>query len=518
MAEVFISYKSERRRAAEHMAAVLERYGYSVWFDYQLIKGRDFGLQIDRKVREAKALVVLWCTRSVESRWVAEEVDLAHELGILVPVKIESCALPVGFRRQDYIDVSEWDGAPRSHRLDPVIEALEQKIVRPSVPDFKALKDYETIWRRFGALPLKAFAFDQPPEADEGDRGMPDRASPQRPIAEPHVNSERHTLVALAAQEWPAVRDSGDPRRLLRFEKHFAGTHYAEEARELREAVEATDRRRPAPGPEEYAEATRRRAEGLIEVRIGDGRNDDVRWLRPGSGKTEYFKDHPAGPEMVVVPAGAFLMGSRKGEGDNDERPQHKVTIARPFAVGRFAVTFDEWDAAVAAKGVKHTPHDAGWGRGRRPVVNVSWEDALAYVGWLSQAAGKIYRLLSEAEWEYCCRAGTTSVYSFGDTIDETQAQFSQGMTAEVGSFPANAWGLYDMHGNVWEWCEDNWHPTYQGAPEDGSVWKGGDASSRVLRGGSWHGNQQDLRSAIRDWVRPDGRDFRVSFRVARTL
>jgi TIR domain len=124
--EIFISYKSERRRAAEHLAAVLDRHGYSAWFDYQLIKGRDFGLQIDRKVREAKALVVLWCTRSVGSRWVAEEVDLAHELGILVPVKIEPCTLSIGFRRQDYIDLSDWDGSPRSHRLDPLLDALEE--------------------------------------------------------------------------------------------------------------------------------------------------------------------------------------------------------------------------------------------------------------------------------------------------------------------------------------------------------------------------------------------------------
>jgi hypothetical protein len=201
MAEVFISYKSERRRAAEHLAAVVERYGYTVWFDYQLIKGRDFGLQIDRKVREAKALVVLWCTRSVESRWVAEEVDLAHELGILVPVKIEPCALAVGFRRQEYIDLSEWDGAPRSHRLDPLIDALEQKTGRPAAPDFKALRDYETTWRRFGALPLRAFAFDPPPTADETDRGLPDRASGQMPNAENPSTSVQHSLSALAAQE-----------------------------------------------------------------------------------------------------------------------------------------------------------------------------------------------------------------------------------------------------------------------------------------------------------------------------
>src|SRR5262249_6347104 len=125
------------------------------------------------------------------------------------------------------------------YRLDPLIEALEQKIGRPSAPDFKALKDYETTWRRFGALPLKAFAFDQSPDVHEGDRGMPDRASPPTPSAEARSNSEPHSLLALAAQEWPSVRDSGDLRRLLRFERHFAGTYYEEEARELREAIEA---------------------------------------------------------------------------------------------------------------------------------------------------------------------------------------------------------------------------------------------------------------------------------------
>jgi len=219
---------------------------------------------------------------------------------------------------------------------------------------------------------------------------------------------------------------------------------------------------------------------------------------------------------MVVVPAGSFLMGSRDGR--DAERPQHKVTIARPFAVGRLAVTFEEWDAAYGGGGVKHEPGDEGWGRGRRPVINVSWEDALAYVGWLSQETGKSYRLLSEAEWEYCCRTGTSTEYSFGDKINKKQAQFSESKTIEVGRFPANAWGLHDMHGNVWEWCEDNWHPSYKGAPEDGSAWKGGEASSRVLRGGSWDVNPQNLRSALRGRDPPDYRDNDIGFRVARTL
>jgi formylglycine-generating enzyme required for sulfatase activity len=235
---------------------------------------------------------------------------------------------------------------------------------------------------------------------------------------------------------------------------------------------------------------------------------------RPG----DLLRDAPFAPELVVVPAGSFLMGSPKGEGSDSERPQHEVTIAGPFAVSRFAVTFDEWDAAYKHGGVKHNPGDDGWGRGRRPVINVSWEDAIAYVGWLTRETGKSYRLLSEAEWEYCCRAGTATQYSFGDKIGKRQAQFSEQRTAEVGGFPANGWGLHDMHGNVWEWCADHWHNDYTGSPpSDGSVWKGDD-STRVLRGGSWDGNPQDLRSANRLRVQPDYRSYIVGFRVARTL
>ena len=230
------------------------------------------------------------------------------------------------------------------------------------------------------------------------------------------------------------------------------------------------------------------------------------------------FKDFGAAPELIVVPAGEFTMGSHDGEGDDTERPHHRVTIMRPFAVGRFPVTFDEWDAAHGAGGIKYKPGDEGWGRGRRPVINVSWENAKAYVGWLSQETGKSYQLLSEAEWEYCCRAGTTTQYSTGDTIGRKQAQFSARKTMEIGRFPANAWGLYDMHGNVWEWCEDNWHPNYEGALNDGSAWKCGDESLRVLRGGSWIVDPPFLRSAYRGGDQPVGRVDDVGFRVARTL
>lgn len=219
----------------------------------------------------------------------------------------------------------------------------------------------------------------------------------------------------------------------------------------------------------------------------------------PGSGKTKWFKDIDVGPEMVVVPAGEFVMGEGGG--------QKKVKIASPFAVGRYAVTFAEWDAAVAAGGVAHKPSDQGWGRGRRPAINVSWDDAKSYVGWLSKVTKRSYRLLTEAEWEFCCRAGTTTMYSTGETITKQQAQFSEGewrsakQTVEVGSFPPNAWGLYDMHGNVWEWCENVY-----------------DSCSGILRGGSWCEYSSGLRSGLRTGFRPEFRGDFIGFRVARTL
>jgi formylglycine-generating enzyme required for sulfatase activity len=248
--------------------------------------------------------------------------------------------------------------------------------------------------------------------------------------------------------------------------------------------------------------------------------------LRPG----QEFRDCPdVCPEMVVLPSGEFMMGSPPGEAERStlEGPQRKVAIARPFAVGKYEVTFAEWDACVEDRGCNHRPGDEGWGRGRRPVINVSWPDAKEYVSWLSRRTGMTYRLLSEAEWEYAARAGTTTQYAFSDTIDRNQAHFgvgwrwgSVGFTVEVGSFRPNKFGLYDMHGNVWELVEDNWHRNYEGSPPtDGSVWEGGDSRTRPLRGGAWTSPEGHLRSAHRHTA-PACADCRfrsIGFRVART-
>jgi formylglycine-generating enzyme required for sulfatase activity len=228
-------------------------------------------------------------------------------------------------------------------------------------------------------------------------------------------------------------------------------------------------------------------------------------------------------PEMVVVPAGSFLMGSPEDEAarSDNEGPQHRVTIAEPFAIGVYEVTFDEWDACVADGGCNgYRPDDADWGRGRRPVIYVSWDDAQAYVDWLSNRTREEYRLPSEAEWEYAARAGTTTRYWSGDEIAAGYANFDRnvGRTIEVGSLARpNAFGLHDVHGNVWEWIEDCWNGSYVGAPANGSAWTSGNCDWRVLRGGSWNDYPWYLRSAHRSRFEPGFR-FNFGFRVARTL
>ena len=242
------------------------------------------------------------------------------------------------------------------------------------------------------------------------------------------------------------------------------------------------------------------------------------------------FRDCPECPELVVVQAGSFMMGSPVGERGRfiNEGPLHEVRIDYPLAAGVYAVTFDEWDACVSDGGCGgYRPDDKGWGRGTRPVINVSWEDAQMYVKWLSWKTGKGYRLLSESEWEYVARSGTRTRYWWGDEIDRNRAncnecgsRWDNKRTAPVGSFSANAFGLYDVHGNVQEWVEDCWNDSYDGAPTDGSAWvsKDCDCYQRVLRGGSWNNKPRNHRSANRLRYYADSRKLNVGFRVAQTL
>ncbi len=237
----------------------------------------------------------------------------------------------------------------------------------------------------------------------------------------------------------------------------------------------------------------------------------------------QVFQDCDFCPEMVVIPAGTFQMGSPASEEDrnDDEGPRHRVTL-RSFALGVKEVTFDEWDACVRAGGCNgYRPDDEGWGRGARPVIRVNWENAQTYVSWLSEITGAQYRLPSESEWEYATRAGTTTPFHTGSTISTDQANYdrNRGRTTPVGKFAPNSFGLYDVHGNVWEFVEDCWHDDYSGAPSDGTAWThGGSCVYRVLRGGSWSDDSREVRSAHRIWGTTWVAFRFIGFRVSRTL
>jgi formylglycine-generating enzyme required for sulfatase activity len=262
------------------------------------------------------------------------------------------------------------------------------------------------------------------------------------------------------------------------------------------------------------------------------------------------FRECTRCPEMTVVPAGSFAMGPAVSPGDRKDVPatetpvaesergrsagedqQRPVEIARSFAVGRFEVTFDDWDACYEDGGCYIRPFDRGWGRGNRPVILVSWDDAKKYVAWLSQVTGKPYRLLSEAEYEYAARAGTTSTYPWGDNIRPNGtamancrgcgSRWGGEQTAPVGSFASNKFGLYDMVGNVWEWTEDCYHNSYNDAPADGSALPkagGENCTARAVRGGSWDLSSEAVRSASRSGFATANQDLDHGFRVARTL
>ncbi|WP_295444176.1 formylglycine-generating enzyme family protein [uncultured Thiodictyon sp.] len=254
-----------------------------------------------------------------------------------------------------------------------------------------------------------------------------------------------------------------------------------------------------------------------------------------GASEPDLLRNVPV-PETVSLPAGHLRMGCLAGDPvcHDNEKPLRTLDLAA-FEIGTTEVTFAQWDACVAMGGCAYAPADEGWGRGNRPVINVSWDDIQHYLAWLNTETGRHYRLPSEAEWEYAARAGTTTTFNTGDCIAPGQANYSDGadypdcgaktgvsvgQTQPVGSYPANPWGLFDLHGNVWEWVQDCWHESYANAPPDGSVWSDSCSASqqRGLRGGSWDSDPHFLRSAFRLRGLTDLRHDGIGFRVARTI
>ncbi|MGG2398316.1 formylglycine-generating enzyme family protein [Pseudomonas sp. SH1-B] len=234
------------------------------------------------------------------------------------------------------------------------------------------------------------------------------------------------------------------------------------------------------------------------------------------------------GPELVVIPAGEFLLGDGSGRGNDNERPQRSVTFTVPFAIGRYEVTFADWQRYAEAASLP-MPDNEGWGlSAQRPVIHVSWRDAHAYTQWLSRQTGARYRLPTEAEWEYAARGGSPSYYWWGDALDSSEqaprahcrgcatSRLLRNKTAAVGQFPANAFGLHDTAGNVWEWTASRFTQHFDGSETQSAGLL--DDSPRVVRGGAWNSGPSYLRSSMRDLKQPHHRDYALGFRVLREL
>jgi formylglycine-generating enzyme required for sulfatase activity len=386
----------------------------------------------------------------------------------------------------------------------PFTKALAQAVRKPGAGVFEVFNDVGLQVKRMTGGSQQPWVSSSPIDGQFYFAGLPPGTAPIAGTASPPAGVDAEIVF------WQSIASSSNPADYQAYLSQYPNGRFAALAKARAQMQQQAVVVPPGSAPPSPAQPV-------------VGIYPQTQALRPGHA----LQDCAECPEMIVVPAGSFTMGSPAGEAgrDADEGPQRQVTIARAFGVGKYEVTFDQWDACVAGGGCGgYRPADQGWGRGTRPAINVSWNDAKQYAEWLSRRTGKRYRLLSEAEWEYAARAGTTTPWSCGASEGcLAGAGWYSGnegsRTQAVGTKSANAFGLHDMLGNVWEWVEDCWHDSYAGAPADGSAWvTGSNCGLRVLRGGSWNNNPRNLRSANRDGLDSGDRYNTIGFRVARTL
>ena len=373
------------------------------------------------------------------------------------------------------------------------------------------------------------------------------------PVAGSPVTSVSGASAAVLQRQvafWEAIRDSSVPSDFREFLNLWPNGDLARLAANRLEQLraEAVDEDAPSAASREqrYMNTTSNGPDGTDSQLVAASLNAPVAIVADLPPPTERIVfDCEDCPPLLAIQPGSFAMGAPGGEigRDEDEGPVHQVTIPEAFFVGMYEVTFRDWEACTTAGGCGgRRPRDEGWGREDRPVIDVSWTDAQAYVKWLSERTGYPYRLLTEAEWEYVARAGVVGARYWDEDIQACRYVNSADRTAQVasvrwpqewtfapcqdgfgttapgGSFEPNRFGLHDMLGNVWEWVEDCWNDRYSRAPDDGAAWKSGDCGSRVVRGGAWNSQPTHIRAAVRDGVRTGVRSNNLGFRVARAL
>jgi formylglycine-generating enzyme required for sulfatase activity len=513
MADIFISYAKEDRSRVEPFANALAEQGWSVFWDRDIPGGKTWDEVIEEELDVAKCVIVVWSKISISSRWVRAEAEEGLKRNILVPVSIEDIKIPLLFRPIQAVRLINWQ-EDSSH------------------PQFvKLISDLSSV---LGSSPLKAKEAEIEHVEEESKRKAEEqerRAENERKAEqEPKLNEERRRIEAEAKRKAEAERKRKEEKAKRKPDKPEpeASAHYEPKSSAPRKSSIALKlgvvagvivlliigiwlyiSKPTSPSKARTAEEQAAKAQKKVET-------------RPGHIFSDKLKVGGRGPVMIILAAGNFLMGSPDSERNREdvEGPQHSVTISRKFALSIYEVTFAEYDIFAEDTG-RQRPDDEGWGRGNRPVINVSWEDAKAYARWLSEQTGQQYRLPTEAEWEYSARAGSTTAYSFGDDPSRlgeyTWFWSNSGRKSHpVGEKPPNEWGLYDMHGNVREWCQGLFgyyssNPVVDPEGPDSGKY-------RVLRGGSWGNDAKGLRSANRDRNLPINRLSTGGFRVARYI
>lgn len=541
MADIFLSYNREDQAKAKLIAKALADQGFDVWWDTVLRAGQTYDEVTERQLHEARAVVVLWSSRSVKSKWVRAEATLGDRKSALIPVMIEPCDRPIMFELIQTADLVGWDGDTSSPSWQAFVADVREHVERKT--------------------PVAA----------------PQAAAPAKIEAAPAADT-------IEAAFWMSIKDGEDPADFEAYIERYPQGHFATLAKKRLTAITSvkitraaakiepqpaapippkTEPPRPAPPradafqqKQSSAPAPARKGGSPLPLIIGAvvvlaavggaafmlmPKPTDIPAQTQAAAPVEpapvaasvietaapaapeppptpppvaaTFRDCAECPEMKRLDGGAFMMGSPANESGHRawEGPQREVKIA-PLAVGLKEVTFAEWEACVAGGGCgNYTPTDKGWGRMARPAIMVSWNDAQAYVKWLSGKTGKTYRLPTEAEWEFAARGGTTTAYWWGSAYERDRV--ARGSTDETGSHEPNGFGLFDVSGNVAEWVEDCYVNTFASAPTDGSAVVTANCQ-RVIRGGGWRADADDLRIANRSRLAPTTRDTAIGFRV----
>ena len=501
---VFVSYSRKDMAFADQLEAALKARGFEVLIDRQEIYAfEDWWKRIQALIGNADTVVFVLSPDAVKSdvalKEVAHAASLNKRFAPIVCRHVDDAAVPDALRRLNFIFFDERERFDES--ADKLADAL-----RTDIGWIRQHTEYGEAERRWASAGRPNSLLLRSPTLDVAEYWMA-----SRPAAAPEPTKEIREFLVASRQ---ATRSA---RRLRRIAQSSIFSLMMVVIVGLVGIIKQVFLK----AQWNYWTVTYPYMRAQVRPYVLTAAKEQA--LKPGDSFKECAQDCP---EMIVVQKGSFMMGFLP------TKNQHKVTIAQPFAVAKYQLIFADWDACVAGGGCNgYKPVDQGWGRGQQPVINVNWHDAQTYVAWLSEVTGKTYRLLTEAEYEYVARAGTTTTYPWGNDIklngqamadcNGCGSKWDNQQTAPVGSFSANKFGLYDMIGSVFEWTEDCLHKNYDGAPPDGSAWRaanGGQCTNRILRGGSWGSSPDDLRSANRFSLTTDSRLIDNGFRVGRTL